>query len=614
MNGFISTIEDFNTLSTTEVLSILKSKYPNAEKSQILSWETLINDIKNSKKFNEINKNCLIGLEISLPTDGMAIDLLLCGKNSLKEKECFIIEAKQWNDDYINNSLFSQYREPGFELHPQIQVYRHSLSFKDYLDIGISYNVHKLVFVRNCSKNGIVNLINKNTLLSTKDIQVVNDIDEIMAIIASNLICGEITTDEIINAQYKPSKSIIEAMESIVSHNEPFILTMEQQNVINKINEAINNGKKIIRITGAAGSGKTAILLNMYVNLLNRQANGEDVRPVFVSGAQNTAFYRSAYPEVERSFSYSYSLDKMVAKTKGNLYYVLMDEAQHNQEGIIQTMIDRNVTLILCYDISQVINANNSIAELTNLETREDFLCINLEKSVRFNGSQLAEKNIRNYLKGSLDIKEDDIFEFKVFNDLKTFQEKIVSTINNHPNDTVAVVGLLSNDASKYTNSENPDSILFTKWGNKAECEWLPYINNKNYLSKNNGNLWVGTWWMPGLDVDYVAVIVGGDANHSSNGIKAIPDQAKHYLMMVSIGRKLNLPDELFVTKNSFGKIVQDNRKTADNIMNYLKDKTDLYKNFINMFSQLLRNNYYIMMTRGRKGCFVYFTDQTGGN
>lgn len=304
----------------------------------------------------------------------------------------------------------------------------------------------------------------------------------------------------------------------------------------------------------------------------------------------------------------------MVAKTKGNLYYVLMDEAQHNQEGIIQTMIDRNVTLVLCYDISQVINANNSIAELTNLEKREDFLCINLEKSVRFNGSQLAEKNIRNYLKGSLDIKEDNIFEFKVFNDLKTFQEKIVSTINNHPDDTVAVVGLLSNDASKYTNSENPDSIFFTQWGNKAECDWLPYINDKNYLSKNNGNLWVGTWWMPGLDVDYVAVIVGGDANHSSNGIKAIPDQAKHYLMMVSIGRKLNLPDELFVTKKSFGKIVQDNRKTADNIMNYLKDKPDLYENFINMFSQLLRNNYYIMMTRGRKGCFVYFTDQTGEN
>lgn len=36
---------------------------------------------------------------------------------------------------------------------------------------------------------------------------------------------------------------------------------------------------------------------------------------------------------------------------------------------------------------------------------------------MRFNGSQVAEKNIRNYLKGQNDVIDDDIFDFKKWHD-----------------------------------------------------------------------------------------------------------------------------------------------------------------------------------------------------
>ena len=612
MLGYISYLKDFKQEKTDSIIQKLKNYYNTADPSQVSSWKTLIEDIKQSKKLSLINDNCIISIEYSLPLNGMALDIMFCGNNIEGVKQCFIIESKQWNDNYINNAKFSKYREQGYELHPQIQVSRHKNCFSNYLDIGKDYVVVPLVFIRNCTQRGIINLVSKNPDIQSQKIEIFNNIDYILGLISNSLISNSIKIEELENATFEPSKNIIDSMSSIVTREEPFILTSEQESVLKQIEEAFKQGKKIIRIIGAAGSGKTAILLNYYVELLNRRSSGEDIRPIFISGAQNTAFYRSQYPEVEQSFSYSYSLDRMVAKTKGNLYYLLMDEAQHNQEGIITRMIERNANIVLCYDVSQVINANNSIKELNEIEKRQDFISIELKDSIRFNGSQVAEKNIRNYLKGNHSIEKDSKFDFEIFDNFDDFQSKIFETIKTQPDLSFAVTGLLSDDAANFTIEGNSNSKLFTKWGNKTECEWLPYIREKNYLNKYNGNLWVGTWWMPGLDVDYVAIIVGADACLTKEGIKAVPEHAKHYRMMVSIAQALNFPEDLITEKKIFGKVSVDYVRSSQNIINYINKDAKQKEIFVNLFSKLLRNNYYIMMTRGRKGCFIYFTNRKG--
>ena len=274
-------------------------------------------------------------------------------------------------------------------------------------------------------------------------------------------------------------------------------------------------------------------------------------------------------------------------------------------------MVNRGATLILCYDPSQIINADNSIAELKGLETREDFVTIELQSSVRFNGSQVAEKNIKNYLRGNNDFESDDAFDFRTFTDFSEFQTAVVDTIRSQPNASVAVAGLLSNDSDDYTYEGNPKSILFTKWGNKTECEWMPYIGSKDYLNKNDGKLWVGTWWLPGLDVDYVAVIVGGDLLRTPSGVIAVPEKAKHYRMMVSIAEQMKLPSSLILEKKVFGKVGTDYFRSSKKITEFINQpgNEEIKKQYIDLFSKLLRNNYYIMMTRGRKGCFVYFAN-----
>lgn len=611
MKGYVDTIKNFLYTSTDDIVRELREIYPEAQESQVQSWITLINDIKTADNIKDVPEDCVIALEYSLPTDGMAIDCTILGLDSNQQKSAVLLEAKQWDDDYINTQQFSSYRGDDTELHPQVQISRHKLSFSDYLNIGYDYRPYPIVYIRNCTLQTANLLIENNPLLSTKNVPVYISLQKMISENVSVLKSGSVEMiDELKNAEFCPSKGIEDAMASIIDKEEPFILTAEQQEVFEQVKENIDKGKKIIRIKGKAGSGKTAILVNLYVEYLNLEK--DDIVPIFISGAQNTAYYKSKYPEVESSFTYSFSALRMLEQNRGRNGIVLMDEAQHNEPGVVTKIVDLGATVVLCYDENQIISANNSINELNILERRRDFVALELEGSVRFNSSQSAEINISNYLNGGKYTIEDDEFEFCAFVDFSSFQEKIYSTIKNNPKSKVAVMGLLSNDVQKFTCGSNRNSRLFARWGTKAECQWMPYINEKDYLKKNNGNLWVGTWWMPGLDADYVAIIVGGDAKLTINGIEAVPEQSKHYQMMISVAQALKFPELIFEKKKGrYNREYIDNYATANNIINYINSKGNetIKRVYVQQLSKYLRNNYYIMMTRGRKGCFVFFSN-----
>lgn len=612
MLGYIKYKQEFLNESIEDIVDKLIDIYPESETAQIKSWKNLIDDLKQSEKFSLLPPETVIAIEYSLPNDDMKIDLIIAF-NERKNRHIYIIESKQWNDQYIYKAEYSGEREFGKELHPQVQCDKYVLSFKEYLDIGRKCDIFPIVFIKNCSVSGLQHLIQQNPNGKSL-VPCFNKMDSIVDFIMSQEHSDINLLEELKNATYKPSKSVIDSMQSLITHEAPFILTSEQHKALSIIRSAIKSGKKVIRITGVAGSGKTAILLHIFVSYL-KNIDKLSVIPCFVSGAQNTSLYRSLYPKVGNLFQYSYTVAKNIPKTKGEKYIVLMDETQHNKEGIITQIIEKNATLIVCYDEKQAINANNSLNELRNLETRDDFISIKLTDTIRFNGSKVAELNIKNLIKGKTDFLEDDKFEFKLFDNINDFKNKILDTININPDSTVAVAGLLSDDSNKYTVEQNPDSIFFTHWKKEEECNWIPYIKEKNYLIKNNGKIWVGTWWLPGLDVDYIAVIVGGDAKLTSEGIVAIPEQAKHYEMMISIAEKLSFLENVKETKNSFGKICIDNRKTVSNILVFLRQPKNerLYRKFIDDFSKYLSNNYYITLTRGRKGCFVYFTNNELG-
>lgn len=569
------------------------------------SWHVLVNDVKAALKKNKLPHDVVVAVEYSLPTDGMAADLVFLGRNAKGYACAFIIESKQWDDSYIKESRFSTYRRSGYELHPEVQVARHAISFRDYLDIGAKYKVYPLVFVRNASTDGVRLLGDKHPSPGGARVTVRNNMNSFIEGIAKFLPhgCPEALTD-LRDATFSPCKGIVEAMHSIVTHEEPFILTKEQSKAVDKIRDALKAGKHIVRVTGAAGAGKTAILLNLFVTVLKSCAKSK-ITPIFVSGRQNTALYRSIYPSSEDTFTLPWTLDKTVRPEIAKNFILFMDEAQHNDEGVISNMVSRGARLILCYDEKQTINANNPIAELKRLESREDFVTIELKESVRYNGSLVAEKNIRDCLSGMSEFTKDEKFDFRIFDNYDDFQNAIFSLHKDRPDMTIAVTSMLK------TLPISSNQRLFTNWGSRTECEWIPYVRNRNYQGQYNGRFWVGSWWMPGLDVDYTAVIVGEDAILTSDGLIADVDKVKMFAMIISIAQDLKIDADLIAHKpGKYGGVGGiDYYNSFKNIISHLHkpENADLLSEFTVRCTEYIRNCYYIMMTRGKRGCFVYF-------
>lgn len=598
MLGYIDSIENFLKTPTQNIISLLTNIYPEANNSQINSWQVLMDDIKSCTAINNFNKQILIGIEYFLSVESMSIDAFFLGRNSSGENSLYIIESKQWSDEYINTNVFSKYRENNKLLHPQVQVSRHEKAIKSYLDIGERIqNITPFVFLRNATSGGCEKMYNLNNDTDSSAVPILNNLTDLLTFISNELPnISEIQISDLQNATYYPSQGIMDSMESIITKETPFILTEEQEKALVEILNAIKEGKRVIRVMGAAGSGKTAILLNIYVRMLQKRSR---YTPYFVSGAQNTALYRETYPDVASSFNYTLNLAQSIVRGNVKHPIILLDEAQHNKPGIISELLSLNSIIILCYDEWQTINAHNSLMELEQLENSYEFTTIFLNDSVRFNGSNVFEKNIKRILQGDSEIEKDNRFEFGICKSLKDIEKITLDIISKKPDATVAVVGLLSDDDRQ--TAKDSDGFFFVNWTNKAESKWMPYVRGKEYLSQNNGSLWAGTWWMPGLDVDYVIVIGGNDAILTSDGFIGNPNHSRNYTMMLSIAEVIGIPEKIFSSGSSSNKVKE--------ILKYLDlpQNKDLKNQFIREFSFYLRNMYYILLTRGRKGCYMYF-------
>lgn len=597
--SYLTYISEFKSYNEEIILSKICESETNLNDSLIYSWSQIIKDLKRSNLLNKLPDKIIIGIEYKLPVSGMAADIILIGVSKYKKPIVYIIESKLWLDKKIYSTEFSSYRADDNELHPQIQVSRHINAFENYLDIGGNFLLFPFVYTKMLSDHAINTLVSKNHDSSTNKIPITNNIDIIL-----NNFTNEVSNidffdiNKILNAKYKPSIDIIKAMESLTTSEEPFILTERQITQVHEIEEKLRKGYRIIKLEGPPGSGKTAIMLHLYVNAAKNNII-EGIKPIFISGSQNTAFYKSYYSSVEQSFTYSFSLPRMITNTNDN-YLVFIDEAQHNESGIISKLLGyKNVQIVLCYDINQTINANNSINELRQIEQNPQTYKLILNESIRYNNSDVFISNVLRALNGNFDTTEDKLYDFKIYAKIEDFKQKIVSIANENI-DTLAIIGLLSNNAEDFTRRE---PLFEVRWSYKTECQWMPYVLNKNYSGRINKKFWVGTWWMPGLDVDYVAVIIGNDVKIIDNKLEVSIENSKAYNTIVSVAENLNFPKSVFIFDGD-----KINRfKSKSKIIEYINSNRDEYLRFYEVFKKMLLNNYYIMLTRGRKGCYLYF-------
>lgn len=393
----------------------------------------------------------------------------------------------------------------------------------------------------------------------------------------------------------RPSKSLQDALNSMLKGNKEFIMIDEQKVVFEKAlalaeKSQATGQKEVLIVKGGPGTGKSVLAVNLLVELTNRdfvaQYVTKNAAPRNVYSAKLKGEFRKT--RIDNLFKSSGSYTQT---PENELDVLIVDEAHrlneksglfHNLgENQIKEIIFASQFSIFFIDENQRVTLRDigSIglikkfayelgANITEMELSSQFRCDGSDGYIAWIDDVLQIRETANINDMGLD------YDFRVYSDPNEMLNEIIKL--NEENNKCRVVAGYCWDWLK-DKRDDPDHYDIV----------IPEYNFK--MSWNLGN--TDTWAIDsdsvyqagcihtcqGLEFEYVGVIIGDDLVYR-NG-KVITDHTK----------RAKTDQSLRGIKKLMKEAPEYAQKTAD---------------------QIIRNTYRTLLTRGQKGCFVYCTDK----
>ncbi|AGJ62777.1 DNA/RNA helicase domain-containing protein [Saccharolobus islandicus] len=380
-------------------------------------------------------------------------------------------------------------------------------------------------------------------------------------------------------------------------------LTEDQMKVMNAVFEALEKKEKAnFLIRGASGSGKSLLAVTLYLEGLSRKYT--TILAYKNNRLINTV--RKALGGKLSSFIMFYStgvkglpgvgedgFDDWFTKKFGNrnIDLVIFDEAQRMTEKVIKNSPKGKVNVYF-YDDSQVLIGNEA-------GTRENFL--KLLSNVREYELPSPVREPKQYLDFVRKILEGvkgnpGNFDFRIFDDIVDMLKEL-ENIKNKGGKIALICSFTESegDAKEKTSWESIKNIRIgyplqsgfdlykgVKFkGEELKIKWL-MDEKTEYPRYWNGELdplkyCASVYGAQGFEADYVGVVWGRDLIWRNNGWTVNSDAITDYVG----GRE------------SLKRIANKDEKKA---------------------LALLKNRYYIMLTRGLRGVYVFFEDRETSN
>jgi len=389
----------------------------------------------------------------------------------------------------------------------------------------------------------------------------------------------------------RPSRQLAEVVGNMLQGNEEFVLLDDQKTVLEKIVNASTKSqvetKQVLIIKGGPGTGKSVIAINALARLSALRLNARYITPNAAPRAVFEAKLKGSMPTVEIHELFSGSA--AYAGIKKDSYDVLIvDEAhrlklrsQYTKGGVnqIKEIIDSARTSVFFIDEAQKVTWKD-IGEIAAIEefamnVGADVEHLELSSQFRCNGSD----DYMAWIDDVLGVRVDDEsyfspekFDFRVL-DSPTELLNLIKEKNSVNNRSRVVAGYCWDWVSK--KDRNKYDITFPKFGFQAE--WNLESQGGEWIIKEGSIEQVGCiHTSQGLELDYVGVIVGPDLTISGHELVTDPSA------------RAKTDRSLHGYKKEFKVNPEEATRKAD---------------------ELIRNTYRTLMSRGMKGCYVYFTD-----
>ena len=580
---------------------------------EYLSWNNSYHHVKNLIELAELVDNTIC-LEYEVPYSGERIDCMLFGKGSDSRSYAVLMELKQWSsvtelEDEEN--FVETYTGGGLRKvpHPAQQVegyHNHLLNFVQVFEVEANYDLYSCAYCHNYEKKPDEGLFAERYSSLTEAFKVYCKDDVHKLAEKLKILLGKGDGFEIFNrfmqSPLRPSKKLLEHTADIIEHNKAVFSLLNEQlvakNVImSKVRKAEKIGQKnVIVVHGGPGTGKTVIALNVLADLARKN---------------KTVFYGC------KSKPFREALEKMVGPQSRILFsnltrflpskvnedefdVVLIDEA-HRMGNTSNYQYTRKQDRSDLPPVEQIIRCAKTtvffIDDHQSVRSQEvgssDMIKSSAEKfSAGYEEVQLLSQfrcagsdNYLDWLEYVLgynsrptDISKDDRFEFRIFDDPNKLYEVIKEHEQQKPNSARLVAGYCW-PWSKELQSDGSlaKDVMIVEHGFA-----MPWEAQDNY---SNGRLMRGIpkWYQwaytpggveqvgciytaQGFEFDYVGVIVGPDIKYDK----------EHDCLSFDISA------------------------TCDPTLRRSQDH----------FGTYVRNIYRVLMSRGMKGCYVYFCDK----
>lgn len=577
----------------------------NPSESEVRSWRESLR--ATSLLFHSANlydQGVLI--EYQLPQTSRRLDCMICGKDGAGKDNATIIELKQWDacaDAEGENEVLTYVGGGNREvLHPSAQVNQYRIYLQDthtaFYDGQDPVNLSSCAYLHNYPFSSEDALFNKKfaTLLRESPLFTKDDVAKLKAYLTPRLVGGSgmDVLNRIDKSTYRPSKKLMQHVASVIEGNKEYVLLDDQLIVYDKLMAWAKQGfhgrkKSVIIVKGGPGTGKSVIAMNLMAglsrqNILTYYATGskaftETLRRIVGTRGGVQFKYFNGFAEARPN-----EVDVLIAdeahrirKTSNNRFTPAVKRSGLPQ---VDELIRASKVSVFFIDDLQVVrpdeigsvdyirqHAQQLGAEIVEYELQAQFRCNGSDAFINWVNNTLDVRRTANVL-----WDEADEFDFKIFGSPEELENAIREK---------AKQGYTARMTAGFCwpwSDQNPDGTLRDDvvignyrrpWNAKHEASRLPKgVPKAQVWAYEEGGIdQIGCiYTAQGFEFDYVGVIFGKDLTYDL--------------------------DE--------GTWKGHKDLSEDNAVKRSKDR----------FTDLVKNTYRVLLTRGMRGCYVYFMDK----
>ena len=604
---------DFIQQSTQSSISMmLSNEFANyygyrPSHNEVMSWQNSLKELGDLLKTVDFT-NQGIKLEYFIPLSSLRIDVLLTGINTNQEEQAVLIELKQWQsskpslmENEVKTAVGGGLRDI---LHPSVQVdaYRNYLQgFLEvfYQKIG-NIKLDSCVYLHNYVFDIDDPILDSKfqNYLAKSPIYSKNDRNSLADYLKTKLGSGsgEQVLEKINKSNIRPSKKLLDEASNIIKNNNSYILLEEQKIVFDHVMAIIKNGlhddkKQVLIIKGGPGTGKSLIAINLLAELsklgkwaeyvTGSAAFTQSYKKAIGNGASSLFKYTNNYVNTQNQKRDCLIIDEAHRIREKAPYGSYMSKIYSGKLQIEEIIEACNIAVFFIDDDQVVLpdevgnssyikeHAERLGCNVWEEELKVQFRCAGNDGFIKWVENTLAIRETANVM-----LEPSNSFEFKIFDNPESMEDELRKKISQGYSGRMVSgfcfpwskeVGALDVSIGNY---QRPWNLREARDGNPASNLWA-------YNEKGFGQVGC-VYSAQGFEFDYIGVIIGNDIIYDLNTQSWLSNKSNHKGNMISQVKLKGMLDE--------------------------------------KYQSIVKNIYRVLLSRGMKGCFVYFMDKNTEN